>query len=286
MEYKERKIAALLNLVDDTDEDIISIVESEIKQNGKMALSLIDEYILNAEHPRLINRLNKVKHELQFSEYSSNFNKWLRKNDKDLISAIEIITSVQFEQFEKNSFKEAILYLKDAFWLEMSPRMNAFEKIRAFNKLFFELFDLKNSLENHLPHYHFPHIALEEQTGSNFSLALIYTIVAHELDLPVYILSPSIDDINLGYVDTENINRKIGGKNDEILFYIDISNKGRVTPSILSDELNLNGLKLISHTEVVRQYLCLLILSYHRWQNQGHKVENLEELLYLLESHR
>lgn len=60
--------------------------------------------------------------------------------------------------------------------------------------------------------------------------------------------------------------------------------------SMLVEELNREQLPLrksyfepSSNTDIVRNFLQQLILTYHQWNNQGHKAVKLEYLLQQLE---
>ena len=122
---------------------------------------------------------------------------------------------------------------------------------------------------------------LETKKGNQISLAVIYSIIAQKLDIPVYGVNLPQHFI-LAYVDETQENDFQNG----ILFYVNAFNKGfifgrRDVDSFLK-QLNIQPDKQFyepcSNDEIIQRVLRNLISSYDK-VGATQKVNELEELL-------
>jgi len=125
---------------------------------------------------------------------------------------------------------------------------------------------------------------LESKKGNQISLAIIYSIIAQKLDIPIYGVNLPQHFI-LAY---EDENEKAADENG-ILFYINVFNKGYVFGKKDIDQflkqLNIQPEKFFyepcSNTEIIKRVLRNLISSYEELGSEE-KVKELRDLLEVL----
>jgi regulator of sirC expression with transglutaminase-like and TPR domain len=125
---------------------------------------------------------------------------------------------------------------------------------------------------------------LDTRRGSQTSLAIIYSIIAQKLDIPVYGVNLPQHFI-LAYLDETQQSDFEGG----ILFYINAFNKGfifgRRDVDMFLKQLNLNFDKQFyepcSNTDIIKRVIRNLISSYEHL-GSPEKVNELNELLKIL----
>jgi regulator of sirC expression with transglutaminase-like and TPR domain len=142
------------------------------------------------------------------------------------------------------------------------------------------------ALSNHLdPQNSYLSQVLETKKGNQPSLAIIYSIIAQKLDIPVYGVNLPQHFI-LAYLDESQQSEFEGG----ILFYINAFNKGfifgRRDVDMFLKQLSLKFDKQFyepcSNNEIIKRVIRNLISAY---ENLGstEKVNEMNELLTILE---
>jgi len=233
----------------------------------------------------LYRLFEKIKRELK---------KWLHSDDKNLLQAIHLICSYQYPELKRIGFTAKFQDLKHQCWMEINTRQTSFEKVNALNKVFFDDFDfVKVSRTPSSPFDIFVNSVLESKEGTDFTLGLIYSIVAQSLDIPVYGVSSSNKRVPflLSYMDKENLLSILdwGINNNGVLFYISIGTKGLIIdPKQLKDSYASEGLPLdraqfepSPNSLLVKRYLTEIKNSYANHSQFRYKLKDIEELLAL-----
>src|SRR3546814_17101059 len=69
----------------------------------------------------------------------------------------------------------------------MNYEMSTLEKVKLLNHVFFKVHGFSGNTVNHQdPQNSYLNLVLESKKGNQISLALIYSLVAQKLDIPIY----------------------------------------------------------------------------------------------------
>lgn len=265
---------ALIQLIDDPDEMVFAEVR---KQVSFMGISALPELEISQEdvYGSLLfqKRIDGLIQDIRFEEAMRNFSNWLHSNDRDLFHGAMIVAQYQYPNLEIDKIRTIIHEIKRAIWLEISPMSTAFEKVKVMNKVLFEHFNYHvNEINTLSPLNSYINTALELKTGSALSLSVIYSIVAQELDMPVYGVNVP-NHFLLAYIDELHINAFLGKENPYgVLFYIDALQKGKIVSeeaiiNYLEKESissNRNCFEPCSNTQIIQLMLSNLIYSYNQ----------------------
>ena len=169
--------------------------------------------------------------------------------------------------------------------MQMMYDMSALEKVKLINHLFYNVHGFSGNTSNHTdPQNSYISQVLESKKGNQISLAIIYSIIAQKLDIPVYGVNLPQHFI-LAYVDETQEYDPKGG----ILFYINAFNKGFIFHKRDIDVF-LRQLQLkpepqfyatCSNTDILIRVLRNLISAYEK-AGQPEKSAELNELLDVL----
>lgn len=292
---KNDTIYALIDLIDDPDLEVYDSVCDQLINYGSMALPELKNCLLSQDLTiKGVERIQKIIDHIEFTNVQQEFKTWVEGNEKDLITAIGIISKCQFPDVDIQQLKDTLYLLRKDIWLEISQKQTSFESIKVFNRIFFDYYGFRvNPGTSNAPFNYFPQMILEDRVGSELGVGLIYSIVAQSLNLPVYGVVFPWNRFYLAHIDQHHVLNQIQLEynTDGVLFYLDMSNNGSfMDKSMLVEELNREQLPLrksyfepSSNTDIVRNFLQQLILTYHQWNNQGHKAVKLEYLLQQLE---
>lgn len=292
---KNDTIYALIDLIDDPDLEVYDSVCDQLINYGAMALPELKNCLLSQDLTiKGVERIQEIIDHIEFTNVQQEFKTWVEGNEKDLITAIGIISKCQFPDVDIQQLKDTLYLLRKDIWLEISQKQTSFESIKVFNRIFFDYYGFRvNPGTSNAPFNYFPQMILEDRVGSELGVGLIYSIVAQSLNLPVYGVVFPWNRFYLAHIDQHHVLNQIQLEynTDGVLFYLDMSNNGSfMDKSMLVEELNREQLPLrksyfepSSNTDIVRNFLQQLILTYHQWNNQGHKAVKLEYLLQQLE---
>lgn len=288
-------IYALIDLIDDPDLEVYKSVCKQLINYGSVALPELKNCLLSQDLTiEGVERVQEIIDHIEFSSIQKEFKNWIEGTDKDLLTALGIISKCQFPDVDIQQLRDTLFLLRKDIWLEISQKQTSFESIKVFNRIFFDYYGFRvNPNISNAPFNFFPHIVLEDRIGSEFGVGLVYSIIAQSLNLPVYGLVFLWNRFYLAHLDQHHVlnQLQISKDTDGVLFYLDMTKNGSfMDKNMLVDDLKRERLPLkksyfepSSNTDIVRNFLQQLILTYHQWNNQGHKAVKLEYLLHQLE---
>jgi regulator of sirC expression with transglutaminase-like and TPR domain len=265
---------ALIRLIDDPDSSVYEHVRTEILKGGKDIIPYLND-LLDYENfsAEVIIRIESLLDELNFLRVLDDLSMWCESSEKNLLQGIQIITSYQFPELTLEGLKNQILQWQRRIWLELNRRMTAFEVVERMNAMWFENIGLQVVNKNFATPYNtFINIALEDLRATPLTTGLIYSIVAQELNIPIYGVNFP-DRFILAYIDEFRIHRFIeplgtGG----VLFYLLPFDRGKVVikkqlDAVLASK-NQQGIREYyepcSNSSLLILYLDELISSYQK----------------------
>jgi regulator of sirC expression with transglutaminase-like and TPR domain len=285
-------IHALVKLMDDPDDHVYEHVRQEIKKCGADAIPIL-EHSWEHDYYGMVfqNRIEDLIHEIQFSEIQRQLLEWSSSPDKDLLEGSILIAKYQYPGLDELKIKESIQNLRKDIWLELNDNQTSFEKVKIFNRIFFDLYQFSGDTKHyHSPVNSFINTVLESKKGNPLSLCLLYSIVAQSLDLPIYGVNLP-NHFVLAYMDEYHANHFGQVQNDfGVLFYINAFSKGTIF-DVKEIEQFLNDLNIehkreyfepCSNTAIIKRMFTNLIFAFQQIGN-SEKVEELTLLKSLLD---
>jgi regulator of sirC expression with transglutaminase-like and TPR domain len=279
------EINSLIRLLDDPDQEIFEHVHHKIRSYGGEVVAYLESAFEQAFDPILQERIADLVHDIQFDHLKTELKLWVHSGAFDLLQGALIINKYQYPDLDEQRVINQIEAIKRDVWLQMIYDLSPSEKIKLINHVFYNIYGFGGNTTNYQdPQNSYLSQVIETKKGSQTSLAIIYSIIAQKLDIPVYGVNLPQHFI-LAYVDERYTDEFDGG----ILFYINAFNKGfifgRRDVDIFLKKLNLNAEKQYyepcSNVDVVRRMLHNLISSYEQL-GSADKVRELNELLEML----
>lgn len=280
MQVKE--IQSLIKLLDDPDFEISSHVEEKLLSYGNEIIGYLESAWEQSLDSILQEKIENLVHKIQFQNVKTDLQLWHLGGSFDLLQGMLIINRFQYPDLDELKIINQIEEIKRNIWMQMLYEMSAIEKIKLINHVLYGTYNFSGNTTNHQdPNNSFLSHVLDTKKGNQISLAVIYSIIAQKLDIPVYGVNLPQHFI-LAYVDDSQENEFQNG----ILFYINAFNKGFIFGRRDVDSF-LKQLKITpdkqfyepcTNDDIVQRVLRNLISSYDK-QSAPHKVSELEELL-------
>jgi len=278
----ETEVNSLIRLLDDPDQEIYRHVHEKLLWFGSEAIGYLESAFEQAFDSVQQERIANLVHEIQFGTLKNDLRLWLNGGAFDLLQGILIINRYQYPDLDEQKVINQIEAIKRDIWIQMMHEASAPEQVKLINHVFYNIYGFSGNTANHQdPQNSYLSQVLETKKGSQTSLAIIYSIIAQKLDIPIYGVNLPQHFI-LAYMDDSQQENFEGG----VLFYINAFNKGlifgRRDVDMFLKQLNLKFDKQFyepcSNTEIIKRVLRNLISAYEHL-GSAEKVDELNELL-------
>lgn len=283
------EIKALINLLDDPDEEVFTQVNSRFLSIGEEIIPVLENAWEYSFDTLIQNRIENIIHTIQFDIIKDGLREWAQPNSQELLEGALLIAKYQYPDVDLEKVKVQLNQIKQDIWLEFNEQLTAYEKVKVINHIIFDVHQFSGNTTNyHAPQNSFINNVLEDKKGNPLLLALIYTIVAQKLGEPIYGVNLP-EHFILCYLDNEAENGAGVEPGGNVLFYINPFSKGAVFGKSEVDaflkQLKLKGsikyYEPCSNKEILKRLLRNLIYSYEKL-GYPNKSKELSQLLTIL----
>jgi len=281
-----KEIESLIRLLDDPDAEIFEHVHDKLKSYGSEVIEYLESAFGQAFDPIQQDRIANLVHEIQFGNLKTELQLWHQGGAFDLLQGALILNKYQYPDLDEQKIINQIEAIKRDIWLQMIYDASPAEHVKLINHVLYSIHGFSGNITNHRdPQNSYLSQVLETKKGNQISLAIIYSIIAQKLDIPIYGVNLPQHFI-LAYVDESQESEFEGG----ILFYINAFNKGfifgRRDVDMFLKSLKLKAEKQFyepcSNTEIIKRILRNLISAYEALGSTD-KVRELNELLDIVD---
>lgn len=285
----DTEIQALITLIDDPDEGIYNHVRARIRSLGEPVVPVLEHAWERDEQGDLFrHRVEDLLHTIHLDITYDRLLAWRKAGAEELLEGALAVCRYRYAELDENRVRARLSAVRQDIWLELNDNLTAFEKVRVFNHVFFQVHGFKGNKRNyHSPQNSYINEVLESKKGNPLSLALIYQLVAEELELPLRGVNLP-NHFVLAYLDETGVAASQFGHKD-VLFYVNAFSQGDILGKAEIDEF-LQKLDLPQHEqfylpctnlEIIRRLLNNLLNSYEKL-NDPDRAEDLRRLLSAL----
>ena len=288
----ETEIQALITLIDDPDEGVYTQVRDRIVSLGDHVVPVLErawEYDDLGDLFR--NRIEDILQTIHLTAVTDRLKAWKETGGDDLLEGALIISRYRYPDMDEQKVKARLASIRQDIWLELNDNLTAFEKVRVFNHIFFQIHGFKGNKRNyHAPQNSYINEVLDSRKGNPLSLAIIYQVLAEDLGLPMRGVNLP-NHFVLAYLDEDSIGGADSGQQGEenILFYVNAFSQGDI---LGRNEINefLEKLKIeprasfyspCTNMDIIRRQLNNLANSYEKLgdSERSKELEKLRDLL-------
>jgi regulator of sirC expression with transglutaminase-like and TPR domain len=295
----ESEIKALISLLDDTDNEVVNQVEQRLFQLGIDVIPTLEQnWDLVEVNELRQRRLDEIIKRIQSQSLTAELRHWKQHNQIDLLEGALIINKVKYGEVDRQFIDNLIDKIKLDVWLELHYDLTSFEKIKILNYVFFDVHRFSGDNDDyHNPDNSYMSRVFERKKGNPISLAIIYSLVAQRLRLPVFGINLPQHFI-VGYLenysDTEPLRLNeskmmVPEPNARVQFYINPFNKGSIFPRenlyVFLKQVNIDPrdeyFLPCTNIEILKRMVRNLISAYEKLKNQTmiHQFEAMMEVL-------
>lgn len=291
------EINALIQLLDDPDENVYMHVREQLLSKGTEILPAVMEHRSSnnicAIHE---SRLDELVEGLHGAYIKKGLMDWFDAGANDIIEGAIWVHKASDPLLDVVATKKQYEKLRRDVWLEMNEELTALEQVRILNHIFFSSEQYKNTRSGH-PN---PKDALIGEVmnlkhGNPLGLGTLYLAIARDLELPIHGVNLPNHFI-LCYCDKNHVHDGSKPSDDHripggILFYINPFSEGTIIhPSDVSEFLSHLDLPVderhcgpCAPLDIIRRLIGNVAYAFER---NGHisQAENMRKLLMFVET--
>jgi len=282
----KKEISALINLLDDPNEDVFRMVEENLLQQGSDIIPALEEAWESSPDKFHQERLEDMIHQLQFNGTEVEFSNWVREGSDDLLKGFYLISRFQYPELSFAEVNDPVEQIRKDVWIELNDNLTALEKVKILNHIFFKIHKFSENASNFYdPNNSYINKVLESKKGNPISLGILYSVIGQGLGLPIFGVNLPKNFI-LAYKDSADLYET---DDEDILFYINPFKNGTVLGKREIDYfLKQHKIKPekkffipCSNIDIISRVLNNLANAYKKEKNQN-KIDQIEKLISLL----
>jgi len=267
---KEPAIKAMIQLMDDSDQEVVQMVETQMRALGPSIIPILESEWENLSlNPVLQSKIENLIHEFQMESMKTKLMHWKQSGAMDLLEGMWILATYRFPEYSFSTLKKDMDQLYYDVWPQMRDNLHPIDQIKVLNGVMFDQLKFGANTKNfHAANNSFINVVLESKKGNPISVCVIYLWIAQKLGLPVY-------GVNLPNLFV------LTYKQEQTQFYINVFNKGLIFNKVDIDnylaQLNLTPLDIYyqpcSNLEIIRRVLRNLIMAYEKSGHDDYRTE-------------
>ena len=213
----EPAIKAMIQLLDDSDSEVVDLVEQQIRTLGSSVIPLLEmEWEQLSLNPFLQAKIENLIHDLQLKSMRDRLTIWKESGGMDLMEGMWIVATYRFPDYSFAQLKTDLDQLYYEVWPQIRENLHPMDQIKVLNGVIFDQLKFGANTKNfHAANNSYINVVLESKKGNPISLCVIYMWIAQRLGFPVY-------GVNLPNLFVLTYKQK------GLQFYINVFNKGLI----------------------------------------------------------
>lgn len=283
--HETKEIESLIKLLDDPDSKVFELVKTKLKTLGTEVIPFLETAWENSFDELFQSRIENITQSIQFSVIKNKLTEWNNSEEQDLLTGALIVASYQYPDMDTKKITVLFDKIKQNIWLEINTQFTALEKIRIINHVLYKVFGFERSNNFYRSaQSHFINNLIISKKGSPIALAILYSAISQQLNLPVY--GVALPKNFIACYKNNNSDVFNNEFDHDVLFYINPFNKGiafgkqEVDKFIKQQKLEhkTSYFKPCSNKETIIELLKTLIEFY---KNNGNKIKTDEYQILL-----
>lgn len=184
---KDAELKALVTLLEDEDDEIVTHVEQKLMELGTGVIPLLEQEWESAFNPLIQRRIEDLIHTLQFELFQERLIDWKENRSEDLLEGMWLIATYQYPDLDLEELRQQIHQLYVEVWRELRDDLLPYDQVRIINSVLFNTLKFRANTKNfHSPANSMINAVLESKKGNPISLCVVYMLIAQKMNLPIY----------------------------------------------------------------------------------------------------
>ena len=279
----DTELKALIQLLDDPDEMVYQNVSDRLVSFGKHVIPRLEGQWEEVTHRGIQSRIEEIIHQIEFQVCKLALTDWRNGAATNLFEGELASSMFQYPEQHVAEMAEKLERLRKDVWLELNDNLTSLEKVRVINHILYDVHGYGAHIKYHkTDQSSFIKNIFESKKGSPTAMAILYKMLADQLDLPIVGINLP-DHFILGYKDIYN------HTDQDLLFYINPFSKGAVFGKgeleryieKMQIEIHVDDLKPTTNVQIIKRKLTDLKACYKKL-GKYRKLDEVDQLLSIL----
>jgi hypothetical protein len=134
------QIKALLNLIEDPDEEIFLQVKNELIFLGIDVIPNIEKaWETNPFGNKYLIKLENIIHEIQFKDNYNSLINWKETGAKNLLDGVILVNKFQYPELNRKKIEKQLKIIVQDAQIELTEHMTGLEKITILNDIIYNV---------------------------------------------------------------------------------------------------------------------------------------------------
>lgn len=284
-----KEIKALLQLIDDPDDEVYDTICEKIVHYGKEIIPNLESLWEHTADESVQERIELLIHRVHFQDLQAEFLEWARSKRPELMRGAILVSKYQYPDLNIPSLLTQFDLIRRNIWLELNNYLTPLEQINIFNSILYNYYKLHgHELTVREPKYFFINQVLDSKQGNPYTLGVLYLALCEMLDIPVFAIDLPRQFV-FAYIDTLHHFFPHDSEGvQQIQFFIDPLNGMVYTQMDVNAYLKkINAIdkeeyfKPLDAKRVIYKMLEELSLCY-RYKREDKKAEEIQQLMNIL----
>lgn len=180
------EINALLQLIDDPDQEVFDAVTQKIVDYGKPIIANLEHLWETTPDEPTQTRIELLIHKLHYRDLVEDFHQWNVAGHHDLLLGALLVCKFQYPDIATAPVIKEIEKVRRNIWLELNNYLTPLEQIKIVSSILYSYYGLKGNEVNYKePNDFMLHKTLEAKRGNQVSNGILYLLLCELLDIPV-----------------------------------------------------------------------------------------------------
>ena len=199
---ENKEIVALLQLIDDPDEEVFDTVSQQLLHYGKDIIPNLEQLWELTHDADVQERIEQLIHRVHFQDLQREMLDWSQSKNPEILRGAVIVAKYQYPDLDIPALLKSFDQVRRSVWLELNAFLTPLEHVNIFNNLLYGHFKLVgNELTKRETKHFCINLLLEGKQGNPFTLGVLWLALAEQLDIPVFAMDIPRQFI-LAYIDT------------------------------------------------------------------------------------
>lgn len=285
-----KEIRALLQLIDDPDDEVYVTISEKILHYGKDIIPNLESLWEHTTDEDVQHRIEHLIHRVHFQDLQAEFLEWSQSKRPELLRGAILVAKYQFPDLDVPSILAQFDLIRRNIWLELNNYLTPLEQVNVFNSILYNYYKLQgHELTEREPKYFFINQVLDGKNGNSYTLGILYLALCEMLDIPVFATGIPRQFI-FAYIDTLHHFFAQDETNgiQQIQFFIDPINGMVYTQTDVQTylkKINANDTESyftpLNSKQILTKMLEELTLCY-RYNHEEEKADEINELMRIL----
>jgi len=180
------EIAALLQLIDDPDQEVFETVASRIVGYGEKIIPNLESLWEETPNEDIQERIELLIHRVHYQRLQTDFREWASGAEPDILQGALLVARYRFPGLPADNILYEIDKIKRNIWLELNNYLTPLEQVNVLNSMVYSYFGMKGSeISYGRPNQFFINHVVETRKGNAISIGILYQALCKQLDIPV-----------------------------------------------------------------------------------------------------